>query len=285
MSNDRTVLAGGLHWRVTLGGAGPVVLFLHGTGAATHSWRDILPVAAQQFQTVAVDLPGHGETRGRLLGGLTMPGIARALAVLLETMDVRPDLIVGHSAGAAIALRMVLDGLAVPKGVVAIAPALLPFPGIAQALFPAMAKLLFVNPLAPHLFAQVARRPGAVGSFLVRSTGSHLDAAGVAAYARYFSNARHCAGALGMMADWDLVPLKRDLPLLKLPVLVLHGDRDAAIPVSAAREAAALMPAATVEIVARAGHLLHEEHPVATAERILRFARDCGIEVRNEEPA
>ena len=86
-----------------------------------------------------------------------------------------------------------------------------------------------------------------------------------------------------MMADWDLVPLKRDLSRLTLPVLVLHGERDAAIPVSAVRDAAALMPSATVEVIDQAGHLLHEEHPVATASRILHFARDCGIEVCDEE--
>ena len=86
-----------------------------------------------------------------------------------------------------------------------------------------------------------------------------------------------------MMADWDLGPLKRDLPRLTLPVLVLHGDRDAAIPVSAARDAAALMSGATVEIVGEAGHLLHEEHPGETASRILRFAADCGIQVCERE--
>lgn len=271
------VRAGGIDWYVQRAGEGPVLLLLHGTGSATHSWRDMLPDAAQHFRVVAPDLPGHGFTKGRPTGGLTMPAIARAVAALCKEMAVSPDLIVGHSAGAAIAFRIVLDGFAEPQGVVALAPALLPFPGIAQHLFPTMAKLMFVNPFAPHIFASVARQPGAVERFLARSTGSHIDAAGLRAYSRLFGDAGHCAGVLAMMADWDLVPLKRDLPRAAVRALVVHGSKDAAIPVSAVREAAALIPGAEIDIVEGLGHLLHEERATETLARILGFARAVAL--------
>jgi magnesium chelatase accessory protein len=273
---SRSVRVGGIDWHVQEAGSGPVLLLLHGTGAATHSWRDMLHPLAQHFRVIVPDLPGHGFTKGRPPNGLTMPGVARALAGLLGELDAEPALIVGHSAGAAIAIRMALDGLVRPSGIVGIAPALLPFAGIAQHLFPTMAKLLFVNPFAPHIFASVARGPGAVERFLTRSTGSKIDARGLAAYARLFGTSAHCAGAIGMMADWDLVPLKRDLPNLAVPMLVMGGEKDVAIPVSAILESAALIPRTTIEIVPDTGHLLHEEHPAHTVERILSFARTCG---------
>jgi len=271
---SQSVRAGGIEWHVQRGGpndgGAPTVLLLHGTGAATHSWRDVLPRLAERHDVIAPDLPGHGFTREKPRQGLTLPAIAASLGVLLETLDAAPDLIVGHSAGAAVALRMTLDGTASPRGIVGIAPALLPFPGIAQHLFPTMAKLLFANPFAPHVFAGVARGAGAVERFLARSTGSTIDAAGLAAYAQLFGRADHCAGALGMMADWDLAPLKRDLPKLDLRVLLLAGTRDTAVPVTAVREAAALIPRATVETMPL-GHLLHEEHPEDVAARISAF--------------
>lgn len=40
---SRFVEVGGIHWHVQQLGQGPVLLLLHGTGAATHSWRDIAP--------------------------------------------------------------------------------------------------------------------------------------------------------------------------------------------------------------------------------------------------
>ena len=279
---SRSVRVGGIDWHVQEAGSGPVLLLLHGTGAATHSWRDMLHPLAQHFRVIAPDLPGHGFTKGRPPNGLTMPGVARALAGLLGELDAEPMLIVGHSAGVAIAIRMVLDGLVRPAGIVGIAPALLPFPGIAQHVFPTMAKLLFVNPLAPHIFASVARGPGAVGRFLARSTGSNIDAVGVAGYARLFGTSAHCAGAIAMMADWDLVPLKRDLPKLAVPMLILHGEKDAAIPVSGALDSVALIANCALEVLPGFGHLVHEESPQQAVDHIVSFAASSDALAKGE---
>lgn len=277
-AQSRFVEAGGLHWHVQSFGAedAPVALLLHGTGAATHSWRGLAPLLAARFRVIAPDLPGHGFTSGRLREGATMPAMARAVAALLGALDVRPALLVGHSAGAAIAARMVLDGLAAPQAIIGLGAALMPFPGLGAALFPSLARLLFVNPFAPHLFAGIAQMPGEVGRFLERSTGSRIDAVGVACYRRLFASPAHCAGALAMMAEWDLAALKRDLPRLAPPLLLLHGARDAAIPSSGAREAAALIRDARIEMLAGLGHLAHEEQPETVAARILDFAETEG---------
>ena len=269
---SRMVTAGGLRWHVQVAGDGPVLLLLHGTGAATHSWRALLPLLAARFTVVAPDLPGHGFTTGRPAGGLSMVAMARAISALLSELGVAPRLIVGHSAGAAIAVRMTIDALVAPAGIVGLNPALMPFPGIAAKLFPTLARLLFVNPFAPHIFAAMARQPGEAGRFLRRSTGSRIDAAGADYYQRLFATASHCAGAITMMADWDLDTLERDLPKLAVPLLLIHGEGDAMIPFSAVREAAARVPGARVEMLATLGHLAHEEDAARIAAAIGQFA-------------
>jgi len=276
---SRFVRAGTLEWHVQIMGEGPPILLLHGTGAATHSWRDVAPQLAERFTVIACDLPGHGFTRGNL-GRPSLPAMAKAVAGLLGALKIEPQVIVGHSAGAAIGLRMAIDGLIHPEAIVALSPALLPFPGIAQQLFPAMAKMLFVNPFAPHIFAQMARGEGVVCRFLERSTGSKIDAKGVAQYARLFGDAKHCAGALAMMANWDLTALKADLPALQTPLLVLHGEKDSAISSPSARSAATLVPGALFEELDGLGHLAHEEQPRLVAERIAHF-----IETKTGEPS
>jgi len=71
---SRFMTAAGLRWHVQCAGTGPVCLLLHGTGASTHSFRDLLPQLAQTFTVVAPDLPGHGFTeRPRDLAGLSLP--------------------------------------------------------------------------------------------------------------------------------------------------------------------------------------------------------------------
>ncbi|MBX9797670.1 alpha/beta fold hydrolase BchO [Sphingomonas sp.] len=273
---SRFVEAGALRFHVQVMGSGPALLLLHGTGAATHSWRGLAPLLAEHFTVIAPDLPGHGFTRGRPAGGLTMPAMAGAVGALMRSLAVAPALIVGHSAGAAIASRMAIDGLAAPAGVIGLNPAMMPFPGIAARLFPGLARLLFVNPFAPHFFAGLARQPGEVKRFLGRSTGSRIDQAGLDHYARLFGTAAHVAGAITMMADWDLDALARDLPRLAVPLLLLHGAGDAMVPVSAARDAAALVPGARVDVLPGLGHLAHEEDPALVARHILAFAEQTG---------
>ena len=274
--HSRFVDAGGLRWHVQRLGAGPPIVLLHGTGAATHSWRGLAPLLAARFDVIAVDLPGHGFTSGLPRSGLTLPAMGAAVAQLLVSLAIDPALIVGHSAGAAVAVRMALDGVAA-RGIVGLSPALQPFPGIAATLFPSLARLLFVNPLVPHIFAAIARRPGETRRFLERSTGSTIDETGYACYARLFANAGQCAGAIRMMADWDLTPLAAALPALKPPLLLIHGVNDAAISTAAVRRSATAAGDARLELLPGLGHLAHEERPELIAASIERFATEFVI--------
>ncbi len=271
---SRFVVASGFRWHVQIAGDGPVLLLLHGTGAATHSWRDMLAPLAERFTVIAADLPGQGFTAR---GPTSLPDMARAIAALLDEVGLQPPMIVGHSAGAAIGLRMVLDKHVAPAAFVGLSAALLPFPGLASKLFPTLAKLLFVNPFVPHIFARIARGRGEVGRFLARSTGSTIDVAGVDGYARLFCKPGHIAGTVAMMANWDLDPLAHDLPTLATPLLLIHGEADAAIPIATAHEAAALVPGARLEALAALGHLAHEEAPERVVALIVDFARETGV--------
>lgn len=284
---SRFVEAGGIRFHLQAAGEGPAVLLLHGTGAATHSWRDAVPLAAQHFHVIAPDLPGHGFT-GRA-EDLTLPGIARAIAALLEALGVVPALVAGHSAGAAIAMRLALDaidaGRAPARAILSVGGALQPFPGVAGALFPAMARLLALNPLVPALFSMRALVPGETARFLRRATGSRIDPRGVALYERCLRAPGHVAAALGMMASWDLGPLERELHRLHMPVLLLHGEQDAAVPPSVSRTVARRIASARAEVVPGLGHLLHEERPDLFVDRLVGLARAAGVLAPSEKAA
>ncbi len=267
---SRFVRVGPVEWHVQTMGEGPLVWLIHGTGASTHSWRGVMPLLAERFHVVAMDLPGHGFTRGRPRRGLGLQGMADALGELAAEIGTPEAAIGAHSAGAAIAARMALDGMH-RAPIVAFGPALLPFPGMAGPFFTTLAGLLLVNPVAPSLFAQVARF-GRTDGFLRRTTGSQIDAQGAELYGRLFASSRHCAGALEMMADWDLTGLTRDLPNLPVAMTVLHGERDASIPLARGREAAG-RAGAEFQALPNLGHLAHEERPEIAAEAIAAAAR------------
>lgn len=277
---SRFVEAGGLRWHVQQLGPpsphAPVLLLLHGTGAATHSWRALAPRLAQSSRVVAPDLPGHGFTAMPPSEGLSLPGMAAAVGALLDALGVAPALIVGHSAGAAVGARMVLDGRCTPHGLVGLAPALLPLPGLPGQLFAPAARWLGGMSLAPRMFARLGTSP-AVLERLLRGTGSSIGEDGRRGYATLVANPGHVAGALGMMARWDLHPLEGDLGRLAVPLLAILGGRDTTLPPDEAQRVRRRVPGAIVETLAGLGHLAHEERPDLVAARIEAFAARIGV--------
>lgn len=271
---SRFIAAGGLRWHVQVMGQGPVLLLLHGTGASTHSWREVAPLLATQFTVVAPDLPGHAFSEP-LPTAPTLPAMAAAVTSLLRALHLAPQLAVGHSAGAAIVLRATLDQAIAPRGVVSVNGALLPFSGIAGLLFAPTARLLFGNSIVARLFAARASDEAALRR-LVGSTGSALDRAGTALYGRLIARAAHVQGALAMMAHWDLAPLAAALPRLATPTMLLMAGNDRTLPADEGRRQRALLPAAEYVELPGLGHLAHEEQPVQVAAIIASFARRCG---------
>ncbi len=266
---DGFVEAAGLRWFVRRAGQGAQrVLLVHGTGASTHSFDALSALLAgpgSPFALTAIDLPGHGRSSPAKAAQLSLPGMAGAIAALLQASGLRPDIAVGHSAGAALLARLALDAAIKPRALVAINGAFLPFGGLAAPLFSPLARLLHAQPWVPRLFARRAA-DAAVVRRLVEGTGSVLDAAGLAAYQRLMQSPGHTQAALGMMAHWDLRALERDLPLLKTPLHLLVGGRDRAVPPSQGERVAGLCPHATLTRLPGLGHLAHEEDPAAVAQ-------------------
>ncbi len=267
---SRFVEAGGVRWHVQCAGdpRRPVLLLLHGTGASTHSWRDLLPALAAHVRVIAPDLPGHGFSgwpEDRV--SFTLPGMARAVTALLHALDEHPRLVAGHSAGGAVAVQMCLDGLITPRILVGLNAALTPLPGMAGAVFSPMARTLVLNPLVPRFFAWTAGWPGMLER-LIDGTGSAVDPRGRELYARLVRSQGHVAAALAMMAGWDLAALWRRLPELKTPLHLIVGDRDRTLPPDLAWQAAGRVRGTRVTTLSGLGHLAHEEEPGRTAALI-----------------
>ncbi|MCU0986791.1 MAG: alpha/beta fold hydrolase [Acetobacteraceae bacterium] len=263
---SRFVRAGGFRWHVQVAGDGPPLLLLHGTGAATHSWRDLLPLLAQRFTVIAPDLPGHGFTETPPAHALSLPGMASAIQALLTALDLAPVLVAGHSAGAAVMALMTLDGMITPRALVSLNGALLPLRGGPGDLFifSALARMLVSVPVVPWLISRRAHDRRAVER-LLRGTGSTLDARGVELYGLVVRHSGHVAAALGMMAAWDLHPLARALPRLACPLTLVVGENDRTIPAADAQRVRAILPSAAIVPLPGLGHLAHEEDPRAVS--------------------
>lgn len=262
-------------WHVQESGRGPCVLLLHGAGGSTHSFRDLIPNLAKDFQIVALDLPGQGLSRMGTRARCSLRPMAEDIIALCTAEGWRPTAVIGHSAGGALALRLsqkmtAPDGT--PPHVIGLNAALAPFDGMAGWLFPILAKMLVLNPLVPRLFSLSSGKPARVRK-LIEGTGSRLTPEGLALYARLIADKDHVDATLRMMAQWDLTSLLEDLPRIAAQVTLIAADGDTAVPPETSVKAAARMPNAQVIHLAGLGHLAHEEDP----DRLAGVIRDALI--------
>lgn len=267
-TQSRHIRHGAHLWHVQIMGDGPVILLLHGAGGASHSFRHLMPLLQPAFRLIAIDLPGQGFTLSGARHRSGLDAMAADIAALSAAEGWAPDVLLGHSAGAAIALR--LAELAPPRAVIGINAALGSFEGVAGWLFPVLARLLSRLPMVPQLFSKFAGTPAQVHQLLA-STGSHLGAEGESMYLQLLRQPSHVAATLAMMAQWDLTGLLSRLPHLSLPCLFLTADDDKAVPAKVSERAAARMPNALWHNIPGFGHLVHEEAPEPVAQAIRAF--------------
>lgn len=267
----------GASLRVTRRGTGPAVLFVHGMNGSVEDFPEPLYEALARDHTVlALDRPGHGGSP-RSRGPLDLDANARAVRAALGSAGDGPALLVGHSYGAAVALRAALDEPRRVAGVVLLAPCTrvdarneryvrIPVPpGLLRRL------LLWILTLPVGVFTVPGTRrdawhpsPVPHGWFASRSRAlvpSQLEAA--------------LENFATLPADLDR--LAADLPRLATRLVVLAGDGDLVTPwrVHSAWLPSAV-PGATLRVLEGTGHWLARERvdDVVAAVREAETARD-----------
>jgi magnesium chelatase accessory protein len=262
---SRTVATrrGKLH--VQRAGRGPTALLIHGTGAATHTWRGLLPRLTRRFDVIAFDLPGHGWSEPS--STMTLDSLADASQALLSALDVVPAAIIGHSAGAAVALELALAARQKPA-VFGINAALEPFGGGLARVFSPLARLAAATPLLPDIVCRRTRNAATVDRML-RSTGSRLTPSAVAEYQQVLSRPSHVRATIRMMAQWDLSALRSRIDGVADCTRLLACTGDLAVSVGQARRLCTRHPDLGLTVWTGPGHLVHEEQPARVAEWLL----------------
>lgn len=255
-------------WHVQSIGDGPTLMLIHGAGGATHSFRHLIPLLAQSHRVIAIDLPGQGFTVLGAKGRCGLNAMAEDISALCLQEGWQPAVIIGHSAGAAIALR--LAEIMPVQAVVGINAALGNFEGVAGWFFPIAARILAFTPLVPQVFSKFAGTPTQAHQ-LLRSTGSQIDKEGEAQYLHLLRMPSHVAATLAMMAQWHLGALLNGLPQQSVACLLITASNDRAVPADVSKRAAATMTNAQWVDLPGYGHLVQEEAAEKVAGTIQAF--------------
>ncbi len=283
-------MADGARVRVVTGGgpSGRPVVLLHGWACSAYSFRHLLPaLAAAGYRVAAPDLRGHGQSdKPDDAAAYTADALGAHVAELVATFGGgdRLPVVIGHSLGGALTLRLALGPDAVagadatvvaprPAAIVLLNPAGLgpmPLATVARWLTPAPAAGVLSHVLWRPLFALVM---GLVRSRADQYTARDLDEYWAPTAEPAFARAlRHCVHSF----DWRPLPADR-LRHLAVPALVVTGTSDRLIGAMADDWAGwdALAAAGARLVPIRGGrHIVHEEQPRRVERLVLDFLRE-----------
>lgn len=262
-----------------LEGHGPPILLLHGYADSADTWRPLLDrLARRGRRALAVDLPGFGAAAPLDPDGSVLAQLDRfAAAALAQLADEagEPAIVAGNSLGGSVALRAAERAHGALRAIAPIAPAGLDMPAwfsvierdpIVRAVLrsPVPIPGALIRAAVAEAYRQLAfARPREAASQVVGAfAGHHADRRAVA---RLLATGRRL---LPELAD----PF--DLEAVRVPVLLIWGDRDRMVPHRGARRVLEARPDAELALLEGVGHCPQVEAPERVDELLARLCGD-----------
>jgi pimeloyl-ACP methyl ester carboxylesterase len=245
-------------------GAGVPVVMIHGFGGETFTFRHQMSYFAPGHRCVAIDLKGFGYSE-RAAGDYSLVEQARLMLRAMDVLNIKRAILIGHSMGGEVVLRMAEQAPdRVEKLVLVATPG-----GYPARLLPRMP---FMKPFMP-LFARMARWNIRKRLYFDPSRPEWDEA-----LAEYERPGRIYGSLNTVWEMWrDVRKQPRiDYARITMPVLILWAERDKILPFPGRllKWLRARLPMAEVLTIPRTGHMLLEENPDAANEAIRRFIGD-----------
>lgn len=263
-------------------GSGPVLLLLHGLGCDHHTWDRVIDRLARTHTVIAPDLLGHGAS-AKPRADYSVGGYANGMRDLLTVLGIDRVTVVGHSLGGGVAMQFTYQYPELVERLVMVAPG-----GLGPEVTPALRAIstpgfhqvmgLLTLPGIRHLSVAGLRALQRTGLSATRDLGEAATLFDSFKDERTRAAIRHVVRAV---VDWkgQVVTMSDRAYLTEhMPVCVIWGEQDLAIPVKHAETARRLAPKATVKVLPNCGHFPHLDHP----DRFVKIVRDF---VRRTSPS
>jgi pimeloyl-ACP methyl ester carboxylesterase len=257
------------------GSSEPVMLLLHGFAASVFSWREVLAPLGALGTALAYDRPGFGLTSRPMPGEwvgespYSAEAQARLTIAMLDRQQVKQGVLIGNSAGGAVAIQTALR-----------------YPDRVSALVLVDAAV-YSGGGGPDWLSWVAPTPQGRwwGPLLSRSIATRGKDFGRLAWhdPAGFTEAIWAGYSVALRArDWDRalweltiaskpLGLADQLGKVKTPTLVITGDDDRIVPTAQSIRLAAEIPGAKLVVIPDCGHVPQEEQPVAFLAAVTEF--------------
>lgn len=260
---------------------GPPLLLVHGTGAWSEIWRATLDtLAASGFHAVALDMPPFGYSERPPSADYSDAAQARRILGVIHGMQLSKVTLVGHSFGGRPTMTAFFLEPRRVERLVLVDVALGLDTAARHAGAPWLARAVLATPLLRNAVVSATLTNPAFTARLLRGLVSKTDAvtpARVAVLQEPFVRERTTAS----YGEWlrpfittserSLATDRSRYTAIRVPTLIVWGDRDSVTPLPQGRDIARLIPAATFVDLKEVGHIPAIEAPAAFNAALLRF--------------
>jgi pimeloyl-ACP methyl ester carboxylesterase len=263
---------------------GPTFVLVHGLGGSHLNWDLLAPLLTPHGRVLALDLPGFGRSEP-LSRRATVQANVAVLRRFLREIAASPAVLVGNSMGGMISIFTAVSAARAVRGVVLLDPAL---PGGRRALDAAVAGqfLLYALPFVGERFLWLRRQrhtPLRRVREMLHLVGVDPDALPAEVIDRSVTLIDERQDVDGMdkaflVAARSLLKILIDprayrgaMAAIRVPVLLVQGDRDRLVPVAAARAMAEAHPHWTYVELAGVGHVPQLQVPDRVAAEVLSW--------------
>lgn len=280
-AEHRWVTVRGAKLHIAESGSGAPVVLLHGFPQHWYAWRALVPLLADDYRLICVDLRGFGWSE-QTKRGYDTDGLADDVLALLDALGLDRVTLVGHNWGAGVGFRLCRRA---PERFRAFLALNMAHPWTRHRdVLPNLWRMWFTAFIEyPVLGRLVLRHWPAFTRYLLRRAVA--DPAGWRdADLAEFTEAAQASAHAGQAMFWQYVV--RDIPAgfrgthrrrqPAVPTLVLGGEHDPVIPPALLRGGDPHADDLTVRVVPGAGHHLHEERPELVAEVLRKLIAETG---------
>jgi pimeloyl-ACP methyl ester carboxylesterase len=255
-------------------GTGDPVVLIHGLGATKASFLPTIAALAPGYRTIALDLPGFGDSDKPLRGSYDAPFFARSVVALLDALEIERAHVIGNSMGGRIGIELGLQAPDRLGRLVLLAPSLawLRTRRWAPYLRWVPTQLGLIQPAPRPLVEAIVRRviPGANQEWTAAGIDeflrSYLQPSGRAAFYAAARNI-YLEEPHGSDGFWTR------LGSLDVESLFVWGRRDTVVPPAFAHHVQDVLPSAQ-HLFLDCGHVPQLERPRQTHAAIERFLAD-----------
>jgi pimeloyl-ACP methyl ester carboxylesterase len=239
-------------------GRGMSLILIHGYPLDHSIWDQVAPLLGDDFEMIIPDLRGFGGS-DLVEADQSIIDYASDLAGIMTQLRVKKAVLAGHSMGGYVALAFAREYPERVSGLAMIASQVLADPPERKEGRYATAKQVLEEGVGP----------------IVESMTPKLSAdPAVQAFVReLISRQRSMAIASALRAMAERPDSAEMFAAFRFPVVIVHGDADALIPVERAREMKVALGSARYTELAAVGHMPMLEQPGAVAEALQFFVK------------